>query len=120
MARQNPSAPAVPGVPQANPLSMLSAASTSVDQAAQSATGPSVNPYGNPLAALGNFAPNAMPPAPTALPGAQANPLAALLPQAAAGAQQPAAASPDFLQQMQLIQLLAAQGIPQDQWASNS
>ncbi|EEA22927.1 hypothetical protein EYB25_005696 [Talaromyces marneffei] len=124
MAKQNPSAAAAPGaLAQANPLSMLSAqsatpllsASTSVDQAAQATTGPNVNPYGNPLAALGNFAPNAMP---NTMPGAQPNPLAALLPQAAAGAQQPTAPTPDVFQQVQLLQLLAAQGIPQDQWAT--
>ncbi|EED15124.1 RNA binding protein Nrd1, putative [Talaromyces stipitatus ATCC 10500] len=121
MAKQNPSAPAAPGAPaQANPLSVLNPqsatplpASTSVDQVA---TGANVSPYGNPFAALGNLAPT---PVPNTLPAAQPNPLAALLPQAAAGAQQPAApVTPDVFQQVQLLQLLAAQGIPQDQWAT--
>lgn len=127
MAKQNPSA--APGAPaQANPLSMLAAAqsapptmpaSTSVDQTGQPAPGPSVNPYGNPFAALGSLAPS-MTPAPNPLSGAQPNPLAALLPQATAGAQQQPAppVTPDVFQQVQLLQLLAAQGIPQDQWAT--
>jgi protein NRD1 len=121
MAKQNPTAPAATSAPApGNPLSLLTPASSSVDQAAQSATGPNVNPYGNPFAALGNLAaPNPMMPAPNTLPGGQPNPLAAVLPQAAAGPQ-PGAASltPDVFQQVQLLQLLAAQGIPQDQWAT--
>lgn len=128
IAKQNPAAPAATGVPpQANPLNLLNPqsatptlpASTSVDQAAQSAFGSNVNPYGNPLAALGNFAPNGMTPVPGTLPGGQPNPLAALLPQAAAGPQQAnPSVAPDVMQQVQLLQLLAAQGIPQDQWAT--
>ncbi|OKL57222.1 hypothetical protein UA08_07679 [Talaromyces atroroseus] len=125
MAKQNPAAPAATAAPApANPLNLLNAqtatpvSSSSVDQAAQPAA---VNPYGNPFAALGNLAaPNAMLPAPNTLPGAQPNPLAAVLPQAAAAGSQPAPASltPDVFQQVQLLQLLAAQGIPQDQWAT--
>lgn len=131
MAKQNPAAPAATtAVPApANPLNLLNMQNTqtatptfppvpssSVDQAAQPAAGSNVNPYGNAFGALGNLA-NGMPPAANTLPGAQPNPLAAVLPQqAAAGPQQ--ALTPDVLQQVQLLQLLAAQGIPQDQWAT--
>lgn len=131
MAKQNPAAPsssAAAAPAQANnPLNLLAAAQqsatptlpvSSVDQAGQPAAGPGVNPYGNPFAALGNLA-GGMPAVP-AVPGAQPqpNPLAAILPQAANQQQGGASLTPDVFQQVQLLQLLAAQGIPQDQWAT--
>lgn len=143
MAKQNtaaPSASAAPAVaPQANPLGTLtqqSAApqpvSSSVDQASQPQNGQaSVNPFtagamATPFAALSNVAqntalvqPQSQSQTPNPLTAAQ-NPLAALLPQATAGPAQPTpAVTTDALQQqLQLLQLLAAQGIPQDQWAT--
>ncbi|KAI9735253.1 MAG: hypothetical protein M1834_001843 [Cirrosporium novae-zelandiae] len=48
-----------------------------------------------------------------ALPAGQSNPLAALMPQANAGAP---SLPQETLQQLQVIQVLAAQGIPQEQW----
>ncbi|KAB8072844.1 hypothetical protein BDV29DRAFT_146575 [Aspergillus leporis] len=141
MAKQNtagPPAPAASAVaPQANPLSALTQQSTaplpvssSVDQASQSQNGQaSVNPFAaagamaTPFAALSNVAqnpalvqPQSQSQTPNPLTAAQ-NPLAALLPQATAAPAQPI--GPDALQQqLQLLQLLAAQGIPQDQWAT--
>ncbi|KAF7593166.1 hypothetical protein BBP40_011879 [Aspergillus hancockii] len=143
MAKQNtagPPAPAVPAVaPQANPLSALTQQSTaplpvssSVDHASQSQNGQaSVNPFAGgamatPFAALSNVAqnpalvqPQSQSQTPNPLTAAQ-NPLAALLPQATAAPAQPTPSiGPDALQQqLQLLQLLAAQGIPQDQWAT--
>ncbi|KAL2817230.1 hypothetical protein BDW59DRAFT_152826 [Aspergillus cavernicola] len=137
MAKQNTAAPAAPAAAApVNPLSALSQQSTvpqpvssSVDQGLQSQSGQAgVNPYGamgNPFAALGNLAPNptlAQPQSqshtPTPLTAAQ-NPLAALLPQATAGPAQPPSMTPDGLQQqLQLLQMLAAQGIPQEQWGT--
>jgi protein NRD1 len=139
MARQNTAAPAVPAIPaHANPLNVLAgqnaaqqqAAPASVDQTSQQPNGQAaVNHFGGNLAAsfaaLSNMSQN---PAmlsqgqsitPNSLSAAQ-NPLAALLPQAApppsAPVQNPI--TPDTVQQVQLLQLLAAQGIPQDQWAT--
>ncbi|KAB8199313.1 hypothetical protein BDV34DRAFT_207084 [Aspergillus parasiticus] len=143
MAKQNtaaPSASAAPAVaPQPNPLGTLtqqSAApqpvSSAVDQASQPQNGQaSVNPFtagamATPFAALSNVAqntalvqPQSQSQTPNPLTAAQ-NPLAALLPQATAGPAQPTpAVTTDALQQqLQLLQLLAAQGIPQDQWAT--
>ncbi|KAL1998160.1 hypothetical protein VTN02DRAFT_6744 [Thermoascus thermophilus] len=134
MAKQSTTATAAPGVPtQTSPLNVLNTqsavpqpVSSSVDQASQPPNGQAaVNPYaGNlatPFAALGNVAqnqslvPQTQSQTPSPLP-AQQNPLAALLPQAAAPAQ--TTISPEALQQVQLLQLLAAQGIPQEQWAT--
>ncbi|KAL3445501.1 hypothetical protein BJX65DRAFT_146604 [Aspergillus insuetus] len=135
MAKQNTAAPTAPAAAAPiNPLSALSQQSTvpqpvssSVDQASQSQAG--VNPYGamaTPFAALGNLAqspalmqPQSQSHTPTPLAAAQ-NPLAALLPQASAAAPaQPPNMTPDGLQQqLQLLQLLAAQGIPQEQWGT--
>ncbi|KAF7168116.1 hypothetical protein CNMCM5623_001230 [Aspergillus felis] len=138
MAKQSTTTPAVPAT--TNPLNALNMQGTvsqpvtsSVDQASQVQAGQAgVNPYAagtmaTPFAALSNLAQNPAlipqqsqsqtPPNPLA---AAANPLAALLPQATAAAAQPAPSiAPDALQQqLQLLQLLAAQGIPQDQWAT--
>ena len=139
MAKQNTPAPAAPAAPAAtNPLGALNppgvapqTTTTTMDQTA-------ANPYAgamaaNPFAALGAMNPSAMVPPqsqsqtpPNPMAAAQ-NPLAALLPQATAAAPAPAPApaqpapamGPDALQQqLQLLQLLAAQGIPQDQWAT--
>ncbi|OJJ08081.1 hypothetical protein ASPVEDRAFT_89316 [Aspergillus versicolor CBS 583.65] len=137
MAKQNTAAPAAPAAAApVNPLAALNQqntvpqpASSSVDQALQHQTGqPGVNPYGavaNPFAALGNLAqnpalvqPQSQSHTPNPLTAAQ-NPLAALLPQATAAPAQPPSMTPDGLQQqLQLLQMLAAQGIPQDQWAT--
>lgn len=129
MAKQNQTAPTASGVPvQTNPFNLSNAqnavsvpGTSSVDQASQPANGQSaVNPYGGtPFAALGNLAMNQIPQTqtPNSLLGTQQNPLAALLPQATAAPAQPAI-TPEALQQVQFLQLLAAQGIPQDQWAT--
>ncbi|KAL4771692.1 hypothetical protein BDW60DRAFT_217046 [Aspergillus nidulans var. acristatus] len=137
MAKQNTAAPAAPAAAASvNPLSALSQqttapqpASSSVDQALQSqVSSAGVNPYAavaNPFAALGNLAqnpalvqPQSQSHTPTPLTVAQ-NPLAALLPQATAPPAQPPTMTPDALQQqLQLLQMLAAQGIPQEQWAT--
>lgn len=143
MAKQNTAAPAAPAVPAQtnNPLAALNPqpatapqpVATSVDQASQpGATQPNVNPFAagamaaNPFAALGGMAQNpalVQPQSQSQTPNpmtAPQNPLAALLPQAAAVPAQPTPAmAPDALQQqLQLVQLLMAQGIPQDQWAT--
>ncbi|GKZ31533.1 hypothetical protein AbraIFM66950_012258 [Aspergillus brasiliensis] len=143
MAKQNTTAPAAPAVAaQTNPLNALTQqstvpqpASSSVDQASQPPNGQAgVNPYAagsmaTPFAGLSSVAQNPalVPPpqtqsqshTPNPLAAAQ-NPLAALLPQATAAPAQPTApVGPDALQQqLQLLQLLAAQGIPQEQWAT--
>ncbi|KAL3459860.1 hypothetical protein BJX64DRAFT_264252 [Aspergillus heterothallicus] len=139
MAKQNTAAPAAPAAAAPiNPLSALSQQSTvpqpvssSVDhQASLQPQAGVINPYGamaaTPFAALGNLAQNpalVQPPqsqshTPTPLTAAQ-NPLAALLPQATTAPAQPPSMTPDGLQQqLQLLQLLAAQGIPQDQWGT--
>ena len=133
MAKQNSSAP-----PPANPLSALTAQQPAVDNhqtpqlptATPATTG--VNPYTPFGGALGGLAQNplvsqsqapaSLAAAPTPVP---ANPLAALLPQATAPPPPPTlppaapTIAPDALQQqLQLIQLMAAQGIPQEQWAT--
>ncbi|KAI9041705.1 Nrd1 complex RNA-binding subunit [Aspergillus affinis] len=140
MAKQNTAAPAPapPVAPQTNPLHALSQPSTvappmppSVDPASHPSNGQAgVNPYaagvmGTPFAALGSVPgaspglvqPQSQSQTPNPL-GAAPNPLAALLPQAtAAPTQQTPSMGPDPLQQqLQLLQALAAQGIPQEQW----
>ena len=148
MAKQNTAPPAPqPTMAPSNPLSVLGAQNavpqqqqqpvvTSVDQAPQQlppTTAPpaGVNPY--MFGALGGLAQNPaalmqaqsqnQTPAPLAAaptPATPTNPLAALLPQATAPPALPAPTiTPDALQQqLQLLQLLAAQGIPQEQWAT--
>ena len=136
-------APAQGIVPQPNPLNVLGAqnavsqpVSSPVDQASQlpTATPPvGVNPYAGamatPFGALSNLTQNpalvqaqSQSHTPTPLAAATPNPLAALLPQATAPPPPMPAApaiTPDALQQqLQLLQLLAAQGIPQEQWAT--
>ncbi|EDN09812.1 conserved hypothetical protein [Histoplasma mississippiense (nom. inval.)] len=112
-------------VPQAMPAS--------VDPAAQQPNGQAVNPFAtaaaagnlaNQFAGLSNMAQNpsifpnqgqasaaASNPLAAVAAAAQQNPLAALMPQAGA-------LPPETLQQLSLLQLMAAQGIPQDQWAT--
>lgn len=135
MAKQSTAAaPVAPA--QTSPNSVLNAQSTapapvssSVDQTAQQSNGQTVNPYAGNFAAqfagLSNLAPNMFPSqaqAPPTNPLAQQNPLAALLQQPQPPPQQQQqqpTLTPDVLQQqLGLIQLLAAQGIPQDQWAT--
>ncbi|KAL5355445.1 hypothetical protein BJX96DRAFT_48851 [Aspergillus floccosus] len=136
MAKQNTAAPAAPAVPaQTSPLSALTqpqgAASQPVSSVEPTANGHAgVNPFATgamaPFAALSNVAQNpalVQPQSQSQTPnplGAAQNPLAALLPQAtAAPAQTTPSIAPDALQQqLQLLQLLAAQGIPQEQWAT--
>lgn len=129
MAKQSTAAPAAPSVPgAANPLAALNpSAPVPPPMSSDSMSASAPNPYAaagamnNPLAALGALASNPAMPQPqsqsqTPNPMASAqNPLAAMLPQAAT------AAMPDgnaLGQQLQLLQLLAAQGIPQDQWGT--
>jgi protein NRD1 len=135
MAKQSSSAPTAPGLPaQASIHNLLGQQNgrpqpppPSVDQAHSATNGQAVNPLGALFAGMSNGGQgmnqnqnqNPM----TALP----NPLAALMPQMQSQAQVPVphampqnngAVSPDVQTQIQLIQLLAAQGIPPDQWAT--
>ncbi|KAJ6164351.1 hypothetical protein N7470_003023 [Penicillium chermesinum] len=125
MAKQNTAAPAAaPVTAPANPLAALNPSIPQVSSADSTLSPSTANPYAttagvaNPYAALAGFAqnpalgqpqsqsqtPNPMAPAP--------NPMAAMLPQAAAP---PMGDGNAFTQQLQLLQMLAAQGVPQDQ-----
>ncbi|KAL5332711.1 hypothetical protein BJX70DRAFT_106164 [Aspergillus crustosus] len=135
MAKQNTGAPVTSAAAAPiDPLSAIGQQATipqpilsSVDQASQPQAG--VNSYGTlagPFASLGGslaqssalVQPQSQSHTPNPLTAAQ-NPLAALLPQATAAPTQAASMTPDGLQQqLQLLQLLAAQGIPQDQWGT--
>ncbi|EEH17231.2 hypothetical protein PABG_07318 [Paracoccidioides brasiliensis Pb03] len=140
MAKSNTAAPAsTSGVPaQTSSHSIYNTQTSvpqpvpaSVDQAAQQPNGRAVNPYAvgnlaNQFAGLSNMAQNPnMFPNQTQTPANAGNPLAAAA-AAAAAAQNPLAAlmpqagalPPDTLQQLSLLQLMAAQGIPQEQWAT--
>jgi protein NRD1 len=139
MAKQSSSAPQAPGLPaQASMHNVLGQQNgqpqrplpPSVDQAHNATNGQAVNPLGALFAGMAGMSnggqgmnqnQNQNPMA------AQSNPLAALLPQMQSQAQVPiplampqntAAVSPDVQQQVQLIQLMAAQGIPPEQWAT--
>ncbi|KAF7509140.1 hypothetical protein GJ744_008367 [Endocarpon pusillum] len=140
MAKQSSSAPAAPGIPaQASMHNVLGQQNgqpqppaPSVDQAQSATNGQAVNPLGALFAGMTGMSnggqgmnqnQNQNPIPMTAQP----NPLAALLPQMQSQAQVPvphampqnsAAVSPDVQQQVQLIQLMAAQGIPPEQWAT--
>lgn len=139
MANQNTAAPAAPAATApANPLAALGQQNptpqgvpSSVGQPAQPpASQAGVHPFAGgmqmPFAGMGNMAQNpalSQPQTQSLTPNAlaaQQNPLAALLPQASAPAAQPApAAGSDALQQQfQLLSMLAAQGVPQDQWGA--
>lgn len=79
------------------------------------ANGQAVNPLGALFAGMSNGAQN---PSPANVP---ANPLAAFLPQQAPALAMPQSSAPDQGQaqvQLQLLQLLASQGVPPDQWAT--
>ncbi|PGH23147.1 hypothetical protein AJ80_02778 [Polytolypa hystricis UAMH7299] len=146
MAKQNTTAPATSGAAaQTSPNSVLSAPSavpqvptSTVDQTAQqqlqqqtngqAAVNPFASNLASQLAGFSNAAaqnpnmfqnqtqPAGQPANPLAMPAQ--NPLAALLPQAAAAAPASTMPTPDAMQQLGMLQLLAAQGIPQDQWAT--
>ncbi|EER40468.1 RNA binding protein Nrd1 [Histoplasma capsulatum H143] len=141
MAKNSTATPATSGVPaQTSPHSIFNpqnpvpqAMPASVDPAAQQPNGQAVNPFAaaaaagnlaNQFAGLSNMAQNpsifpnqgqasaaASNPLAAVAAAAQQNPLAALMPQAGA-------LPPETLQQLSLLQLMAAQGIPQDQWAT--
>ncbi|OOQ83871.1 RNA binding protein Nrd1 [Penicillium brasilianum] len=131
MAKQSSAAPAAPApAAPANPLAALAGAIPPPISSADSSSIPSAaNPYAaaamgaNPYAALAGMMPNpAMPVQPhsqnhTPNPlTAGPNPLAAMMAQPNA-----APAVPDgnaLSQQLQLLQFLSTQGIPQDQWAT--
>lgn len=136
MAKQNTGAPAAPAAPApapappapVNPLAALSNPSAAVPPPVSSADPSAANPYAaagamaNPFASLGGLGQNpAMPQpqsqsqTPNPMPPAQ-NPLAAMLPQM--GAAPPMGDGNGLSQQLQLLQLLAAQGIPQEQWGT--
>lgn len=79
------------------------------------ANGHAVNPLGALLAGMNNGAQSQSP------ANVPQNPLAAFLPQPQAPVavpQNPAPINPDAQTQLQLLQLLAAQGVPPDQWAT--
>ncbi|KAJ6107667.1 hypothetical protein N7523_008990 [Penicillium sp. IBT 18751x] len=129
MAKANTGAPAAPQASAPVPAALNNQAPQA--QGAFNLTpDPSLaNPYGaasamatNPFAAMGALGQNPMGQpqsqsnTPNPLTSAQ-NPLAAMMPQAGA----PAPGMPDgnaLGQQLQLLQLLASQGIPQDQWGA--
>ncbi|WEW56350.1 hypothetical protein PRK78_001793 [Emydomyces testavorans] len=142
MAKQSTAAaPATGSAAQTSSNNVLNAQSaapapisSSVEQTAQQSNGQAVNPYAGNLAAqftgLSNLAPNMFPNQAQAQPAslsAPQNPLAAFLQQQQQPPpppqQQPqpptSNITPEALQQqLSLIQLLAAQGIPQEQWAT--
>ena len=119
-----------PAPASTNPLAALNpspAAPLPVSSADPSSLPPTANPYvgagpmANPFAALGGVGqnpafgqPQSQSQTPNPITSAQ-NPLAALLPQAAAPMMPDGNA---LSQQLQLLQLLASQGIPQDQWGT--
>ena len=136
MAKQSSSAPTAPGFPaQASMHNVLGQQNghaqpppPSVDQAQSATNGQAVNPLGALFAGMNGMSNGGQGMNQNQNPmTAQPNPLAALLPQMQSQAQVPvphamlqnnAAVSPDVQQQVQLIQLMAAQGIPPEQWAT--
>lgn len=136
MAKQNTPTPAAPApvVPPAPaPVASSVPPQMPIAQSDTPASYPAVTsaPPLNPLSSLlGQFAgvSNGAAAAPAQIPTPpQPNPLAALLPHMAmppnpapapAPVPQPLPSNDMLQQQFQLIQLLAAQGVPQDQWAS--
>lgn len=126
MAKQNTAAPAAPAAPApapTNPLAALNLSAPAATPQPVSSADPSVAanqfaaPGGlNPFAALGGAMGQAPSQSQTPNPMAAAqNPLAAMMPQATPQMPDGGAA---MAQQWQLLQMLAAQGIPQDQWAT--
>lgn len=130
MAKQSSAAPAAPAAgAAANSLAALASAIPLPVSSADSSITPTANPYAaapmgaNPYAALAGLAQNpAMPPQPqsqgnTPNPMAAApNPLAAMMGQANAAPGMPDGNA--LSQQLQLLQFLSGQGIPQDQWGT--
>ncbi|KAL9620285.1 MAG: hypothetical protein Q9160_005184 [Pyrenula sp. 1 TL-2023] len=124
MAKQNASTPASAAPGQTSLNSILGASSAtpqippSVDQAPSTANGQNVNPLGSLFSSMGSNAQNQNQPSLASQP----NLLASLLPQGQAQAPVPppnaGGLNPDALQQVQLLQLLAQRGIPQEQWAT--
>jgi protein NRD1 len=125
MAKQNTTAPpAASTVAPANPLGAFSsaAATPAADPASQMTAAMNIYGGGNvatPFAGLAGMAQNpAIQPqsqSGTPNPMTAPNPLAAMLPQGA----QPGVPDPNAMaQQLQLLQMLASQGIPQDQWGT--
>ncbi|KAJ5100224.1 hypothetical protein N7456_006276 [Penicillium angulare] len=131
MAKQNTTAPApqAPAAAPANPLAALNPAATasipqpvsSADPSAaanQFAAQAGLNPFTAMGGAMGHNPALGQPQSQSQTPNPMAaqNPLAAMMSQAA-----PAAPAPDsaaMAQQWQLLQMLAAQGIPQEQWGT--
>ncbi|EXJ93858.1 hypothetical protein A1O1_02251 [Capronia coronata CBS 617.96] len=127
MAKQNAAAqPAVAPAPAQSSLNNLlgtqngtpqptSTVNTGPPPAAMAANGQAVNPLGALFAGMSNGAQSQSP------ANVPQNPLAAFLPQPQAPvpmAQNPAPLGQDPQAQFQLLQLLAAQGVPPDQWAT--
>ncbi|KAK6373380.1 hypothetical protein LTS17_008400 [Exophiala oligosperma] len=124
MAKQNAAAPQPTAAPAPASLSSLLGAqngtslpTSTVNQSPgpAGASVPGVNPLGALLAGMNNGAQSQSP------ANVPQNPLAAFLPQPQASVpmpQNPAPINPDIQAQMQLVQLLAAQGVPPDQWAT--
>lgn len=115
MAKNNNAAPASSTPAQTNPLGAFAPSASAAEITSQA---PALNPYAanpvsNPFAGLPAMAQN-----PALQPQSQSgtpNPLAAMLPQTA----QPTA--PDqtaMAAQLQVLQMLASQGIPQEQWGT--
>ncbi|KAJ5709611.1 RNA binding protein Nrd1 [Penicillium malachiteum] len=127
MAKQSTAAPNVPAAPAAAPANPLAALNPPAAVAPQpvSSADPSaamgqyaaggMNPFAALTGALGQNPAMGQPQSQSQTPNPMAaaqNPLAAMMPQAAP-------ALPDGMaQQWQLLQMLAAQGIPQEQWAA--
>jgi hypothetical protein len=125
MAKQTTTAPPTSGLPaQASLNNMLSAQNglpqptpSSVDQGPSATNGQAVNPLGALFAGMSNGVQNQN--QNQAQNVTTQNPLASLLPQAQVSAiPQAAPLGQDAQQQFQLIQLMAAQGIPPDQWGT--
>lgn len=124
MAKQNAAPQQTPAVPTQSSLNNLLGAhngtlqpnSTVNPGLAPTASNPQgVNPLGALFAGMSNGAQSQSP------ANVPQNPLAAFLPQPQAPvtmAQNPAPVTQDTQTQLQLLQLLAAQGIPPDQWAT--
>lgn len=124
MAKQNTGGPAAPSAPApTNPLAALIPQAPADPSLASSAANPyaAAGTAANPFAALGGLGQNPMGQpqsqsnTPNPLTSAQ-NPLAAMMPQAGAAPGMPDGNA--LGQQLQLLQMLASQGIPQDQWGA--
>lgn len=122
MAKNSSAAPAMAGIAAQASMSNLLGVQNGLPHSTLSSVGPSapngqvVNPVGALFAGMSNGVQNQN----QNQGAAQQNPLAAFLPQTQMPAlPQPAAPlGPEAQQQFQLIQLMAAQGIPPDQWGA--